>query len=240
MTTKTDSGYAENNGWLLARQQLQLQRRDHSVITFYKQNVIPAIRLSSLSPLSKSCKYSSDWWASCWTPLTCYGCLLLFPCSSTFAWVQHPPPSIVLCVAARGRSPLLFSASKCVREVFRAFMKALFILLFRPSPSTVFQRKSRLSCHEGGSLCRWEHFLHLVGKMRKKEHTCDKIAGLLSCLALFSHSKCERWFWLGPSAVGPERLSCSVLKHKSTVKYCSLNSHTHTQLYTSISLHYCR
>lgn len=118
MTTKTDGGYAENNGWLLAKQQLQLQRRDHSVITFFKQNVIPAIRLSSLSPLSQSCKYSSDWWSSCWTPLTCYGYLHLFPCSSTFAWVQHPPPSIVLCVAARGRSPLLFSASERVREVF--------------------------------------------------------------------------------------------------------------------------
>lgn len=68
----------------------------------------------------------------------------------------------------------------------------------------------------------------------KKEHSCDEIAGSLSCLALFSHSKCERWFWLGPSAVGPERLSCSVLKHKSTVKYCSLNSHTLTHRFTHL------
>lgn len=120
MTTKTDSGYVENNGWLPAKQQLQLQRRDHSVITFFKQNVIPDIRLSSLAPLSQSCKYSilTD------SPPAIMVCLPLFPCSSTFAWLQHTSPFIVLCVTARVRSPLLFLVSECVREVFVHLWKA--------------------------------------------------------------------------------------------------------------------
>lgn len=109
---------------------------------------------------------------------------------------------------------------------------------FHPSSPTVFRRKRRLSCYEGGSLCRWEHFLHSLGK---KEHTCDNIAGLFSCLALLTCSKGvrESFGWepaqLGQTGYPAVLFSINLLLN--TLPLIHTHTHRHTHKHTLIFIH---
>ena len=107
----------------------------------FKQNVIPAIRLSFLAALSQPCKSP----VTDRSPAACLSAVMrlcFFPRTSTFAWLRHTSLSIVLCVAARGRASLLFLVYECVHEVLCVWDRRIHftyvhyhLLYLRGSPS---------------------------------------------------------------------------------------------------------
>lgn len=159
----------------------------------FKQNVIPAIRLSFLAALSQCCE-KVQW------------LIVLLPnasrllCACAFSHVLHPLPECSthhsqLCsffsTTAWGRAPLLFWVYECVHEVLCVCDRPIHFCPCLSSP-TVLKRKSLLSCHAGAQSVSMWAFPSFTTE-NKPTHILWQFHWLFFCQA-----KCV---WLGTSTV---------------------------------------